>query len=99
MRNAESEPRPGPAGPGLSFRIPHSAFRIRIMRILITGITGFVGGHLVERLVAADGHALFGVGRQPEWPAGLKHLDGAAEVHAAELGDGPRVEDVVRQTR
>src|SRR4051812_5015617 len=69
------------------------------MRILITGITGFVGGHLVERLVAAGGHVLFGIGRQAEWPDGLRHLAGAAEVHAAELADGPRVEAVVRQTR
>src|SRR4051794_40109396 len=69
------------------------------MRILITGITGFVGGHLVERLVAAGGHTLSGVSRQPEWPAGLTPLAGSAEVHAAELADGPRVEEVLRQVR
>jgi GDP-4-dehydro-6-deoxy-D-mannose reductase len=69
------------------------------MRVLITGITGFVGGHLVERLVAAGGHALFGVNRQAEWPAGLSHLAGVAEIHAGELADEPRVEALVRQTR
>ncbi|HEX4612183.1 MAG TPA: NAD-dependent epimerase/dehydratase family protein, partial [Urbifossiella sp.] len=49
------------------------------MKILITGITGFVGGHLAERLAAAGGHTLAGVGRAA-WPAGLGHLAGAAEL-------------------
>jgi GDP-4-dehydro-6-deoxy-D-mannose reductase len=69
------------------------------MRILITGITGFVGGHLVEHLAATGGHHLFGLGRQGAWPAELAHLAGAAELHAAELADGPRVEGVIRDSR
>jgi GDP-4-dehydro-6-deoxy-D-mannose reductase len=63
------------------------------MKILITGITGFVGGHLAERLAAAGGHTLAGVGRAA-WPAGLGHLAGAAE-----LLDGPRVEEVLKRVR
>src|SRR5579884_658455 len=69
------------------------------MRILITGITGFVGGHLVEALVSAGGHTLAGISRQANWPAPLAHLAGAAELHAAELADGGRVEAVLRQFR
>jgi GDP-4-dehydro-6-deoxy-D-mannose reductase len=69
------------------------------MRILITGITGFVGGHLVEALVSTGGHALAGVSRDTAWPAALSHLAGAAELHAADLLDGRRVEEVVRQVR
>jgi GDP-4-dehydro-6-deoxy-D-mannose reductase len=68
------------------------------MRILITGITGFVGGHLVEAL-ARGGHTLSGLSRNVEWPAGLLHLAGAADLHAGELADGPRVETVLRETR
>lgn len=67
------------------------------MRILITGITGFVGGHLVEAL--PGGHTLIGVSRNADWPAGLAHLAGRAELHAAELADGPRVEAIVRRAR
>ena len=67
------------------------------MRILITGITGFVGGHLVEALPA--GHTLTGVSRNADWPAGLAHLAGRAELHAAELADGDRVEQIVRAAR
>ena len=47
------------------------------MRILITGITGFVGGHLVEALPA--GHTLTGVSRNADWPAGLAHLAGPSD--------------------
>jgi GDP-4-dehydro-6-deoxy-D-mannose reductase len=69
------------------------------MRILITGISGFVGGHLVEALVSSGAHVLAGVSRHAAWPAPLAHLAGAAELHAAELSDGPRVESVLRQFR
>lgn len=69
------------------------------MRILITGITGFVGGHLVETLVSAGGHTLMGLSRQAAWPARLAHLAGAADLHALELVDGARVEALIRQIR
>jgi GDP-4-dehydro-6-deoxy-D-mannose reductase len=69
------------------------------MRILITGITGFVGGHLVEALVSTGGHALAGVSRDSTWPKSLAHLTDAAELHPADLLDGRRVEEVVRQVR
>ena len=39
------------------------------MRVLITGITGFVGGHLAERLVAEGGHEIAGLSRRAVWPA------------------------------
>ena len=35
----------------------------RFMNVLITGITGFVGGHLAERLLAAGGCAVAGIAR------------------------------------
>lgn len=69
------------------------------MRVLITGITGFVGGHLAEALAAEGGHAVVGVSRHAGWPAGLRHLEGAAELHAAELADGAAVEALVRRVR
>ena len=69
------------------------------MRILITGITGFVGGHLVEHLVAAGGHALFGVSRRGTWPAQLGHLAPHAPLVAGDLCSRADTERVLRETR
>lgn len=43
------------------------------MRVLITGITGFIGGHLAERLLS-EGVAVRGLARQPEAAAWLAKL-------------------------
>ena len=41
------------------------------MRVLVTGATGFLGGHLVRRL-HADGHSVLALGRDPERLAALR---------------------------
>ncbi|HET6574023.1 MAG TPA: GDP-mannose 4,6-dehydratase [Fimbriiglobus sp.] len=69
------------------------------MRILITGITGFVGGHLMEALRAEGGHAVVGVSRQAAWSSTWSHLDGAAELHALDLLDGAAIERLLRDAR
>jgi GDP-4-dehydro-6-deoxy-D-mannose reductase len=69
------------------------------MRILITGITGFVGGHLVETLLSAGGHELAGISRDTAWPRHLLHLDGKADLHLAELLDTARLETLLHQTK
>lgn len=69
------------------------------MRILITGITGFVGGHLTEALRAEGGHALVGVSRQSAWGSSWTHLEGSAELQAADLLDGTAVERLLRDVR
>ncbi len=68
------------------------------MRILITGITGFVGGHLVEALVQGN-HALFGYCRQGMWPSSLEHLTDKAVLFSGELAFSSGVEVVLRQAR
>ncbi len=67
------------------------------MRILITGITGFVGGHLVEHLAEMGGHTLAGVSRRSEWPTALAHLAPHAKLVAADLRDAARLETVIRE--
>jgi GDP-4-dehydro-6-deoxy-D-mannose reductase len=68
------------------------------MRILITGLTGFVGGHLVESLVHR-GDALSGFCRRGVWPAPLAHLQGKADLLPGELTDTSRVEAVLNHAR
>ncbi|WP_246523419.1 GDP-mannose 4,6-dehydratase [Gemmata palustris] len=86
----EGAPALPPAGAG-GARTP--------MRILITGITGFVGGHLVDHLVSAGGHALFGVSRNATWPPVLEHLAPHAKLFACDLCDRAGTEAVVREVR
>jgi len=65
------------------------------MRILITGITGFVGGHLVEALLNEGGHTIAGLSRNATWPANLYHLHGQADLHRVELSDAAGVESLI----
>jgi GDP-4-dehydro-6-deoxy-D-mannose reductase len=65
------------------------------MRILVTGVTGFVGGHLAEALLAAGGAEVHGLARRAAWPAELSRLAGPVRLHAADLTDGQAVEAVL----
>ena len=68
------------------------------MRILITGATGFVGGHLVERL--NDGtHELHGLSRRAAWPSEWAHLEGSIPLHAVDLSRPDQIESLLQALR
>ncbi|WP_029215616.1 GDP-mannose 4,6-dehydratase [Kallotenue papyrolyticum] len=67
------------------------------MRALITGINGFVGGHLAEHLLAATDWQLFGVTREPA--LALPALRGRVTPLVADLLDAAAVRHVVREAR
>jgi GDP-4-dehydro-6-deoxy-D-mannose reductase len=69
------------------------------MRILVTGVTGFVGGHLAEALLAAGGGEVHGLARRAAWPTTLAHLARDIRLSAADLTDGRAVETVLRAAR
>lgn len=69
------------------------------MRILITGITGFVGGHLAEALFEQPGAEVSGVGLRPTWPPGCEHLAARVCLHVCDLADGAAVEAILREAR
>jgi len=54
------------------------------MRALVTGISGFVGGHLAEHL-RESGDLVVGLSRSGRWPAGLAHLAEGARIERCDL--------------
>lgn len=56
------------------------------MRALVTGISGFVGGHLTEHLVA-EGDLVVGLSASGCWPAQLAHLGQCARIERLDLAD------------
>jgi GDP-4-dehydro-6-deoxy-D-mannose reductase len=61
------------------------------MRALITGATGFVGGHLCEHLLA-EGDTLAGLSASGRWPTELAHLETAVRLERVDLAAIPEDE-------
>lgn len=66
------------------------------MRALVTGITGFAGGHLAEALLHR-GVEVAGLSRSGSWPAELCFLRDRVALHACDLRDTSAVEGLVRR--
>ena len=56
------------------------------MRALVTGISGFVGGHLTEYLLA-EGDLVVGLSASGRWPESLAHLDRVARIEPCDLAE------------
>lgn len=54
------------------------------MRSLVTGVSGFVGGHLVEHLIS-EGDSVVGLSTSGRWPQELKHLEKLVRIEAFDL--------------
>jgi GDP-4-dehydro-6-deoxy-D-mannose reductase len=56
------------------------------MRALVTGVSGFVGGHLAEHLVA-QGDLVVGLSISGRWPVELEHLGKGVRIERLDLAD------------
>jgi len=56
------------------------------VRAFVTGVSGFVGGHLCEHLVAA-GDLVVGISASGRWPAVLAHLNRSVRIESCDLAD------------
>ena len=54
------------------------------MRALVTGISGFVGGHLAEHLLAS-GDVVVGLSNSGRWPESLVHLADKVRIESCDL--------------
>jgi GDP-4-dehydro-6-deoxy-D-mannose reductase len=54
------------------------------MRALVTGVSGFVGGHLTEHLLDS-GDVVVGFSTSGQWPESIRHLDGRARIERLDL--------------
>jgi len=66
--------------------------------VLLTRITGFVGSHLAERLVA-DGHEVHGIAFEPPPHANLAAIARDVRIHHADLADPDALAAAVRDAR
>lgn len=68
------------------------------MRVLLTGASGFVGGHLTEHLVA-EGDLVVGLSASGKWPPMLKHLAQSVRLEGFDLVEQSEVEliDLIRR--
>jgi GDP-4-dehydro-6-deoxy-D-mannose reductase len=68
------------------------------MRALVTGVSGFVGGHLAEHLTA-EGDIVVGLSSSGRWPRELEAIGGAVRIEAFDLagGDDSALAEIVRR--
>lgn len=69
------------------------------MRILLTGVTGFAGGHLAEALLAAGHRELFGISRHANWPGHWQNLANRVHLQACDLGSSDTLTAILRQVQ
>jgi GDP-4-dehydro-6-deoxy-D-mannose reductase len=69
------------------------------MRILVTGITGFAGGHLAEALLAGGGAEVYGVSRRGVWPPELAHLAARVALRGCNLAEAAGLREILAEAK
>lgn len=69
------------------------------MRVLITGITGFVGSHLTEFLLEQEGIEVFGTLRWRSKTDNIEHLRSRIKLYECDLRDASSVRQVISNVK
>src|SRR5262245_28515550 len=67
------------------------------MRVLVTGVTGFVGGHLAQHLIDC-GDSVIGCARTGKWPGTLRQLGDTVQLFPCDLGEFGAIRDLLNRT-
>ncbi len=67
------------------------------MRVLITGITGFAGGHLAQALLQRGDSELFGFSRKKDWPQFLSHFASSITLQAVDYQNPDNLRNHLQQ--
>jgi len=70
-----------------------------MMRVLITGITGFVGSHLADYLLTLRDVEIFGIQRWRSPTQNIEHLRGKVRIFECDLRDASSVREVLEQIK
>jgi GDP-4-dehydro-6-deoxy-D-mannose reductase len=70
-----------------------------VIRILVTGITGFAGGHLAEVLLTRQEVELHGLSRRARWPEDWHHLEGRVKLWSCDLCDPSSLQQPLEEIR
>jgi GDP-4-dehydro-6-deoxy-D-mannose reductase len=69
------------------------------MRVLVTGIDGFVGSHLAELLLSTPGVEVHGTILDAGQIANIKHLEHSLRLHPANILDRDRIAGIVERVK
>ncbi len=68
-------------------------------RILVTGVTGFAGSHLVDYMLSRGDCQIFGIQRWRSRTENIEHLEGRINLHECDLRDASSTRDLIEHTR
>jgi len=69
------------------------------MKVLITGVTGFVGSHLADYLLDMGGVEIYGIERWRSKTENIDHIKGRIKLIECDIRDSSSVDKVIKQTK
>ena len=70
------------------------------MRVLITGVTGFVGSHMVDYLAQSHPEVeVHGIRRWRSRTENIEHIQSGLELHECDIRDASSVQGVIEKVR